>query len=417
MTEIVRMSSPEHIGRAAVWREGGIGRSAEVAGASLFVSSAAVNVDRAARPLGALLRLLLAAVIVTALVVDSWWTRGGYSRPPELVAIAAVAVIGVVWALQPRVAPHCAAAAASASLVATVMQHDAYYPSAVFTEFVVLPVLFGAVLAARRPGSWALAAYTAVAAEVTALRGAVTQIRWVVALAMLVLLGAAVTAVVYVRLRDSERTMSIELARQAERLALARELHDVVGHHVTGIVVLAQAKRFTGGQSADDDDGTLAEIEEAGLETLMSIRRLVGMLRADASTTTAPQFAEIEQVVDDLRGTHPLAELHVGADLRARWVPAELATTVQRLVQEVATNIRRHGDSRHPARIELLRDGTGITLTAANIPVPGARGNGYGLVGMRERVEALGGTFAAGLDGSGSWVVSCRLPLAATVTL
>ena len=66
-------------------------------------------------------------------------------------------------------------------------------------------------------------------------------------MSMLVLLGTATAAVVYIRLRDSERLTSIENARHNERLDLARELHDVVGHHVTGIVVLAQANRFTSG--------------------------------------------------------------------------------------------------------------------------------------------------------------------------
>ena len=86
---------------------------------------------------------------------------------------------------------------------------------------------------------------------------------------MLVLLGVAAAAVVYMRVRDSERRTSIERARQDERLDLARELHDIVGHHVTGIVVLAQASRFTNGTNLESSaDRTFADIEAAGLETL-----------------------------------------------------------------------------------------------------------------------------------------------------
>ena len=84
-------------------------------------------------------------------------------------------------------------------------------------------------------------------------------------MSMLVLLGAATAAVVYIRLRDSERRTSIENARYNERLDLARELHDVVGHHVTGIVVLAQASRFTNGADPGSAaDRALADIEAAG---------------------------------------------------------------------------------------------------------------------------------------------------------
>jgi signal transduction histidine kinase len=387
-----------------------------------------VNVDRAVRPLGALLRLLLAGVIATAFAVDSTlafryrfglerrrlgsWPFDGSGR---MLLIAGVAAAGIAWTMWPRYARQWALSATAASLLATLASTRGYLPFAIFTELVVLPVLFGALLASRSHWRWPVAGIVALAAAATALRGWGEPVRSVVALTMLVLLGAAVTAVVYMRLRDRERAMSIERARHAERLDLARELHDVVGHHVTGMVVLAQAKRFTAGRGGADD-GTLAEIERAGLETLTSIRRLVGMLRADPATTAGPQLADIERIVADLRRTHQHLELHVDAELRTRWVPDELASTVQRLVQETATNIRRHGDPARPASIALGLATGEFTLVATNSPFHAARTNGgYGLVGMRERVESLGGAFAAGFDGSGHWVVSCRLPLAATV--
>ena len=149
---------------------------------------------------------------------------------------------------------------------------------------------------ARRTLRWPVAALVVVAAESVSLRASETPIRAIIAMSMLVLLGTATAAVVYIRLRDSERRTSIENARYNERLDLARELHDVVGHHVTGIVVLAQANRFTSGADPGSAaDRALADIEAAGVETLTSVRRLIGLLRTDPSTATGPRLTDVEQ--------------------------------------------------------------------------------------------------------------------------
>jgi signal transduction histidine kinase len=230
-----------------------------------------------------------------------------------------------------------------------------------------------------------------------------------------VLFGVAATAVIYMRLRDSERVVSIEQARHNERLDLARELHDVVGHHVTGIVVLAQASRFTHGAPADSAaDRALAQIEAAGLETLTSVRRLIGLLRTDPSTSSGPRLDDIERIVDDLRLTHPSSELVVDDAVRTNWVAPDLANTVQRLVQESATNVRRHGDPTAPVRFTLGVSGGSFVLTVTNRMQRPPVGEGYGLVGMRERVDALGGAFDARAVGD-EWRVRAELPLSVQV--
>jgi signal transduction histidine kinase len=221
-------------------------------------------------------------------------------------------------------------------------------------------------------------------------------------------------------MKDNERRVSIELARRNERLELARELHDVVGHHVTGIVVLAQANRFaaTNGSvgGANDTDRTLAEIERAGLETLTSVRRLVGLLREDAPTIAGPQFVDIEELVADLRATHPHAVIEADTAIRTAWVPADLTTTVHRLAQEATTNVRKHGDPDGPVTVALRRTSGSIAIDVQNRRLRGtaggSSGSGYGLVGMRERVEALGGAFSAGPAGEQMWIVTATLPLA-----
>jgi signal transduction histidine kinase len=204
--------------------------------------------------------------------------------------------------------------------------------------------------------------------------------------------------------------MSIAHARENERLDLARELHDIVGHHVTGIVVLAQASRFTSGtEPGSPADRALADIETAGVETLTSVRRLIGLLRTDPTTSPPPRVADIERIVEDLRTTHPHSQLIIDDAVRAAPVPAELATTIQRLTQEAATNVRRHGDPTGPVKFSMNSTLGGFELTVENRMLYAPLDTGYGLVGMRERVDALRGTFHAGPDGA-MWRVRAVIP-------
>jgi len=273
-----------------------------------------------------------------------------------------------------------------------------------------MPVFLAAVLVRPTRLRWPVAALVVVAGGAIALRAGPGPIRTVVAASMFVLLGAAVAAVVYLHVRENERRISIAHARENERLDLAQELHDIVGHHVTGIVVLAQASRFTGGAAPGSPaDRALADIETAGVETLTSIRRLVGLLRTDPTTAAPPRIADIEHVVDDLRTTHPSTELIVDDGVRAAPFPAELAKTLQRLTQEAATNIRRHGDPTGPVTFSLGSGRGAFELTVVNRMLRAPLDTGYGLVGMRERVDALGGTFDAGPDGE-LWRIRAVIP-------
>jgi len=225
-----------------------------------------------------------------------------------------------------------------------------------------------------------------------------------------VLLGAAVAAVVYLHVRENERRTSIAQARENERLDLARELHDIVGHHVTGIVVLAQANRFTSGaEPGSPADRALADIEAAGVETLVSVRRLIGLLRADPTTSAPPRVTDIEAIVEDLRTTHPSSQLIIDDAVRAAPVPAALVTTIQRLTQEAATNVRRHGDPTGPVTFSVSSARGAVELTVENRMAHAPLDTGFGLVGMGERVDALGGTFHAGPVGE-LWRIRAVIP-------
>ena len=230
-----------------------------------------------------------------------------------------------------------------------------------------MPVFLAAVLVRPTRLRWPVAALVVVAAGAVSLRAGPGPIRAVLAMSMFVLLGAAVAAVVYIHIRENERRMSIAHARENERLELARELHDIVGHHVTGIVVLAQASRFTGGaEPGSPADRALADIETAGVETLTSVRRLIGLLRTDPTTSAPPRVADIERIVEDLRTTHPCTQLIIDDAVRAAPVPAELAKTIQRLTQEAATNVRRHGDPTGPVTFSMSSTLGAFELTVEN---------------------------------------------------
>jgi signal transduction histidine kinase len=224
---------------------------------------------------------------------------------------------------------------------------------------------------------------------------------------------AAASLGLYLRYQDHQRRSGLEAARQSERLELSRELHDVVGHHLTGIVVRAQAARFTG----DPDDATadaLRAIEDAGAQALDAIRSMVAPLQDD-TTRPAPTLADVTRVVDDLRATHPGTALAVDEALVARWLPPEVATSVLRLLQESVTNVRKHGLADEPVWIALdVRDGAVVLDVRNQAARRAATPAGYGLAGMAARVESLGGWFRAGDDGQGGWRLSASLPLAPT---
>ena len=355
----------------------------------------------------------------------SWWPRrcswisgsseGGRSRAPtrrlSALAIGAIAILGAAWAVVPRHVLLVATAASVISLLETSRRSGAGGPGfGFFTEFVVMPVFLAAVLVRPTRLRWPVAALVVVAAGAVSLRAGPGPIRAVLAMSMFVLLGAAVAAVVYIHIRENERRMSIAHARENERLDLARELHDIVGHHVTGIVVLAQASRFTGGaEPGSPADRALADIETAGVETLTSVRRLIGLLRTDPTTSPPPRVADIERIVEDLRTTHPCTQLIIDDAVRAAPVPAELAKTIQRLTQEAATNVRRHGDPTGPVTFSMSSTLGAFELTVENRMLHAPLDTGYGLVGMRERVDALGGSFHAGPDGE-MWRIRAVIP-------
>ncbi|GAA3024271.1 two-component sensor histidine kinase [Actinokineospora globicatena] len=236
------------------------------------------------------------------------------------------------------------------------------------------------------------------------------------------LLVVAVATGQYFRSRDRERAQSVKVAvtgaQQAERMALARELHDVVAHHVTGIVVAAQAARMVGETNPAAAVQAMERIEAAGGEALAAMRMLVGSMRGAPvagaeGQATMDLAADLRALVENFAGP----EIDMTLDLPDS-LPPEAGRSVLRIVQEALTNVGKHarGATKVTISIGVVEDELRLRVaddaTRVELRPPGGSG-GYGLVGMRERIDLLGGRFTAGPDEPNGWVVDAGFPLRA----
>jgi signal transduction histidine kinase len=224
----------------------------------------------------------------------------------------------------------------------------------------------------------------------------------------------------YLRSRTRDQAWRVEAARQQERLALARDLHDVVAHHVTGMVVQAQALQHVAQGNLSAVPPALGDIEQAGVSALAAMQRMVGAMREspDAVRRRPVELrADLEKLVAEGGGGLPV---HLDVDGEDSVVPPEIASSMLRVAQEAVTNARRY--AREATRIDItVHVGADrLTLTVRDDGRPGAvaaflQGGGYGLAGMRERVALLAGTFDAG-PGPDGWHVRAVIPLPARTT-
>ncbi len=214
-------------------------------------------------------------------------------------------------------------------------------------------------------------------------------------------------------LRDAEvrhRVDVLEL-RSAERLRLARELHDLVAHQITGIVVRVQAAHRVA-ERTGGDTATFAELETAGATALSAMRRLVGALRTGDQDLFVPP-ADLATAVDRAVPDDDRIHLDVSPDLATLAVAPEVVTTAHRLLTESLTNVRRHAPDAADVRVSVHHEPAGelrVEVVNDGAARPARRG-GYGLLGMAERVAAVGGTVQAGPAAGRRWRVVARLPL------
>ncbi|AQZ67108.1 Two-component system sensor kinase [[Actinomadura] parvosata subsp. kistnae] len=214
------------------------------------------------------------------------------------------------------------------------------------------------------------------------------------------------------RLLARRRAAAEERVRQSERLELARELHDVVAHHVTCVVLQAQAARLVARKDPERVAGSLADIEAAGSDALAATRRVVGLLRERGGRAAFGPAERLGELVARFSGPPVTLRLPDG---EPAW-PSEVAGTVYRVVQESLTNVSRHAPEVEAVVVSVTQEEQELVVEVTDDAPPphrtrGRLGGGYGLVGMRERVEALGGRLTAGPRPEGGWTVHATLPL------
>lgn len=215
-------------------------------------------------------------------------------------------------------------------------------------------------------------------------------------------------------LMDERAKADAERVRREERLELARELHDVIAVNITGMLIQAQAAHVVARRTPHRMPESLAAIESAGAEALRAMRRLVRVLR---DTDDAPQVSagpeQLGRLVERFNRQGPPTRLLAPDDSPA-W-PPEVTSTVYRVVREALTNVAQHAPHAGSVTVSVEEGSGSVTVEVSDdapavAPRPGQRG-GYGLIGMRERVEALGGTLGAGPRGEAGWSVLAVLPV------
>ncbi|MEV0702748.1 sensor histidine kinase [Saccharopolyspora sp. NPDC050389] len=217
------------------------------------------------------------------------------------------------------------------------------------------------------------------------------------------------------RMLAAEREKDEEARRRAsdERLRIARELHDVLGHHISLINVQAGAALHRLAADPGQAEPALVSIKQASKDALRDLRATLGVLRQvdeAAPTAPAPSLARIDELVEQAGAAGLAVRTELAGPVRP--LPPEVDLAGYRIVQEALTNVTRHADARtacvrirysdHDVRVEIDDDGVGAADRNAN------RGNG--IRGMEERAQALGGEFSAGARPSGGFRVHARLP-------
>ncbi|GGR57499.1 sensor histidine kinase [Streptomyces aurantiogriseus] len=222
---------------------------------------------------------------------------------------------------------------------------------------------------------------------------------------------------------EKEREAQAKVAVAAERARIARELHDVVAHNVSVMVVQADGAAYVLDAAPDQAKKALETISSTGRQALAEMRRLLGVLRTGehqegGEYVPQPDVEQIEDLVEQCRGSGLPVDFKIEGTPRP--LPSGVELTAYRIVQEALTNTRKHGGPNAGASVRLVYfdDGLGLLVEDDGKGAPhelyeegGADGHGHGLIGMRERVGMVGGTLDAGPRPGGGFRISALLPL------
>jgi signal transduction histidine kinase len=213
--------------------------------------------------------------------------------------------------------------------------------------------------------------------------------------------------------RDEAAESLLQRAAMEERARIARELHDVVAHHISKIAVQAETARLTTPGISPEEQQRFEDIAETARHALDEMRRLLGVLRRDAGAggerQPQPGLAQLQGLVDEARQSGTAVRLSLSGP--AAPLPSGVELTAYRIVQEALTNARRHAPGAR-VDVDLRYEPTSLCIHVRDDgPHRAAPADGHGLQGMRERATMVGGTVRIGPDDGGGFVVEAELPI------
>jgi signal transduction histidine kinase len=311
-------------------------------------------------PLAAWVASTLAAIATTFVISPSILFAGGY-------LVLFVLINGLcLYSVTVRCRPRITVAATATIVVGAAILDPGSGVVAVFLT--ALPVLLGAVVRQRRSGERQLA--------------------------------------------EQERRHSGERALLEERQRIARELHDVVAHHMSVIAIQAEAAPYKIADPPPELVESFGDIRASALAGMSELRRVLGVLRADGrETTPQPGLADLDALLDSARsGGVSVTATRSGDPVT---LPEGVDLSAYRIVQEALSNAMRHAPGSN-VQVYVAYHPDGVTLEVCNdqaLPSAALPGGGHGIIGMRERATMLGGSLDAGPTGNGGFHVTAVLPV------
>jgi signal transduction histidine kinase len=370
-------------------------------------------------------RLVDAAFLVLAVLAQiEIWVRPEAEHQPLLVALT------LVWTLAPlarRRLPFAAPVASLVALGAMTFVADAYVASAA-TSVVGVALVAGVLAANNEPrlAAAGLALVWGVIGLVVAqdpqerlvgslVAGLVASACWLVGAGWFRRTTYAAALHERAERAERERETAARTAVSEERARIARELHDVVAHSVSVMVLQAGAVRRLLRDEQVREREALDTVERTGREALLELRRLLGVLRTpDEGAELAPQpgLAELPALVARTEAAGLPVSVRVHG--KPAPLPPGIDLSAYRIVQEALTNTLKHAGPSH-AEVEIRYEANAVEIevTDDGRGPGGTNGHGHGLVGMRERALLYGGDLSAGAGDGGGYTVRARLPIPA----
>jgi signal transduction histidine kinase len=238
-------------------------------------------------------------------------------------------------------------------------------------------------------------------------------VAWVAGYALRERAEQAEAAEMRATLAERERDAAARVAVAEERARIARELHDIVAHAMSVMVLQVGAVRHKLPQTAEEDRDALGRVEQAGRTALAEMRRLLGAMRRDGDGLELgpqPGLDRLDSLLEDVDRAGLPARLHVDGDPFP--LPRAIDLSAYRIVQEGLTNSLKHAGASHAdVTVRYSPNELGVQVADDGAGAATTDGLGHGLVGIRERVKIYGGEMNAGTSPEGGFILSARLPL------